>query len=239
MARRGGLGDILVEERLIGREPLDQAKRAASRLGTPLVSVLLDQGLVSETSLVEALCRQLRMDVYEPSQMLVDLDAVREVPFEEADRYRLLPLQTLQHGNQRVLRVAMADPLDTQAIEDIEFSTGCIVEPLIARPSQLAEAIRANYRGIVTKIIQRPRGSDPELTPVAPVPGRQRRRAFGGDLDEAALRTRPIINPVHVATPAQKVDALVFMLIQKGVFTRDEYEERLAELANQGSEEEP
>lgn len=238
MARRGGLGDILVEERLIGREQLDQAKRAAGRLGTPLVGVLLDQGLVSEGSLVEALCRQLHMDVYDPSQTIVDLDAVREVPFEEADRYRLLPLQTLQHGNQRVLRVAMADPLDTQAIEDIEFSTGCIVEPLIARPSQLAEAIRANYRGIVTKIIQRPRGGDPELTPVGPVPGRQRRR-FGGDLDEAALRTRPIISPQHMATPAQKVDAVVSMLIQKGVFTRDEYEERLSELVNQGSVEEP
>jgi MshEN domain len=239
MARRGGLGDILVEERLIGREQLDQAKRAAGRLGTPLVGVLLDQGLVSEGSLVEALCRQLHLDVYDPSHTLVDLDAVREVPFEEADRYRLLPLQTLQHGNQRVLRVAMADPLDTQAIEDIEFSTGCIVEPLIARPSQLAEAIRSNYRGIVTKIIQRPRGGDPELTPVAPVTSRRRRRPFGGDLDEAALRTRPIISPQHVATPAQKVDAVVSMLIQKGVFTRDEYEERLSELANQGSEEVP
>lgn len=237
MARRGGLGDILVEERLIAREQLNQAKRAADRLGTPLVTVLLDQGLVSERALVDALCRRLRMELYDPARTLVELDAVREVPFEEADRYRLLPLQAVQHGNQRILRVAMADPLDTQAIEDIEFSTGCIVEPLIARPSQLADAIRTHYRGVVTKVIPRTRSADAdlELTPIA----QKVRRPFGGHLDEADLRTRPIINPQKMASPLQKVEALVSLLVQKGVITLDEYEDRLEELVVPRSEEEP
>jgi len=236
MAKRGGLGDILVEERLLAREQLDQAKRAAGRLGAPLVSVLLDQGLVSEHALVDALCRRLRMEVYDPPRTLVELDAVREVLYEEADRYRLLPLQVMHHGNQRVLRVAMADPLDTQAIEDIEFSTGCIVEPLIARPSQLADAIRTHYRGVVTKVIPRPRGGAD--TDVVPVPGKRRR--FGGDLEDADLRTRPIISPQHMATTEQKIDALVSVLVQRGVIAMDEYEERLSALVSPtGEEEEP
>ena len=107
---------------------------------------------------MEALCRQLHMDVYDPSQTIVDLDAVREVPFEEADRYRLLPIQTLQHDGERVLRVAMADPLDTQAIEDIEFSTGCI-GGADHRASRLSSPRRSGHTtaGMVTKIIQRNR----------------------------------------------------------------------------------
>lgn len=231
MARRGGLGDILVEERLIAREQLNQAKRAAERLGTPLVTVLLEQGLVSEENLVDSLCRRLRLEFFDPSQAIVELDAVREVPFEEADRYRLLPIQALQHGSQRVLRVAMADPLDTQAIEDIEFSTGCIVEPLIARPSQLSDAIRTHYRGITTKIIPRRVEKTPAVEP--------KRALFGGNLDEANLRTRPMINALNVATLSQKVDALVSTLVQQGVISLDAYEEQLKALVNPDAEEEP
>lgn len=231
MSRQGGLGDILVGERLLAREQLNQAKRAADRLGTRLVTILLDQGLVDESSLVDALCRALRMEVFDPSVTAVDLDAVRQVPYEEADRYRLLPLQILQHGNQRVLRVAMADPLDTQAIEDIEFSTGGIVEPLIARPSELSEAIRHYYRGVVTKVIQRSRGQTNSASETPPP-----RRVFGGGLDEASLRTKPVRRVQKMAGPVQRVDALVAILVRKGLISQDEYEEQLAALISSAEE---
>jgi hypothetical protein len=234
------LGDVLVEERLLAREQLNQAKRAADRLGVRLVTILLDQGLVSEEALVDALRRSLRMDLFDPTGTLVELDAVRQVPFEEADRYRLLPLQLLQHGTQRVMRVAMADPLDVQAIEDIEFSTGSIVEPLIARPSELAEAIRHYYRGVVTKVISRYRGQtsgasntpSPTGTP-APAP----RKVFGGNLDEAKLRTRPIFRVQKLASPVQRVDALVALLVRKGLISQEEYEEQLSALVSPTEEE--
>ena len=225
MSRRGGLGDILVEERLLAREQLNQAKRASERLGTRLVTILLEQGLVTEPALVDALCRSLRMELFDPSTTLVELDAVRQVPFEEADRYRLLPLQILQHGSQRVLRVAMADPLDTQAIEDIEFSTGGIVEPLIARPSDLSEAIRQHYRGVVTKVIPRGHGQTSDAPDMRP-----RRQPFGGGLDEASLGTRPVQRVQKLATPVQRVDALVAVLTRKGLISQEEYEDQLSAL---------
>ena len=221
MSRRGGLGDILVEERLLAREQLNQAKRAAERLGTRLVTILLEQGLVTEDALVDALRRSLRMDVFDPTGTVVDLDAVRQVPFEEADRYRLLPVQLLQHGNQRVLRMAMADPLDTHAIEDIEFSTGGIVEPMIARPSELSEAIKHYYRGVVTKVIPRHRGPTEDAEPARP-----RRKLFGAGVEEA-LRTKPVQRVQKLAGPVHRVDALVALLVHKGLISQEEYEDQL------------
>lgn len=227
MSRRGGLGDILVEERLLAREQLNQAKRAAERLGTRLVTILLEQGLVTEDALVDALRRALRMDVFDSTGTAVDQDAVRQVPFEEADRYRLLPVQILQHGTQHVLRVAMADPLDTHAIEDIEFSTGGIVEPMIARPSELGEAIKHHYRGVVTKVIPRHRGP----TPDTPEPERPRRKLFGAGVEEA-LRTHPVQRVQKLAGPAHRVDALVALLVRKGLISQEEYEDQLTAMVS-------
>lgn len=228
MTRQEGLGDILVQERLIAPDQLRQAKRSADRQGTPLITVLLGQGLVSEQRLVDALCRRLRMQVFDPTSTQVEQDAVRQVPFEEADRYRLLPVQVLVHGNQRVLRVAMADPLDRQAIEDIEFSTGSIVEPLIARHSQLSDAIRQHYRGVVTKLM--PRSQQPVGSAAAESDrsshGSEPRR-FGGNLDDAALRTRPLQRVQNLASLDQKIDALVALLISKDIVSLAEYEEQL------------
>jgi type IV pilus assembly protein PilB len=219
MATRQGLGDVLIEERVIAREQLNQAKRAAERLGSPLVAVLLEQGLVTEEALVEALHRRLELEIFDPVHTVVDLDAVREVPFEEANRYRLLPVQLQQRSGQRMLRVAMVDPLDAQAIEDIEFSTGCVVEAIIARPSHLADAIRHHYRGVVTKVIARARADEP-------TPGRGR-RPFGGDLEKGQLNTTPVHRVQQAAATTQRVDALVSLLVRKGVITQDEYEEQL------------
>jgi hypothetical protein len=219
MTSRPGLGDVLVEEQLIGREQLNQACRVAERLGTPLASVLLEQGLITEDALVDALSRRLHMPLFDPGRTPVDLDAVREVPYEEANRYRLLPVQLVQRAGQRILKMAMVDPLDSQAIEDIEFSTASTVEPMIARPSQLAEAIRHHYRGVVTKVIARQRTTDGE--------GQRGRKAFGAGLDHGQLHTRPVARIQQGAPASHRVDALVSLLVRKGVFSQEEYEEQL------------
>jgi len=231
MTTRPGLGDVLVEEKLIGREQLNQASRVAERLGSPLVSVLLEQGLITEDALVDALSRRLHMQLFDPSRTSIDLDAVREVPYEEANRYRLLPVQLVQRAGQRILKMAMVDPLDSQAIEDIEFSTASTVEPMIARPSQLAEAIRHHYRGVVTKVIARQRANESE--------GQRGRKAFGAGLDQGQLHTRPVERIQQGAPASHRVDALVSLLVRKGVFSQEEYEDQLRSFRQPGEADEP
>ncbi len=228
MANRISLGDILLEERLIAPEQLNQAHRAAERLGTPLVMILLEQGIIDEKSLYDALRKRLGLKVFILNQTPVDLDAVREVPFEEANRYRILPLQFFQKDDKRILRVAMVNPLDFQAIEDIEFTTGAFVDPIIVRDSHLTEALRNYYRGMVTKIMQRvpkfsPKESAAKASPLNRMP-------FGGNLDETTFHTKRMDHVQKIATLNQKVDALVSLLVHKGIVTLDEYEEQLRAL---------
>lgn len=222
-----GLGDILVEEHLIAREQLGQARRVAERLGSTLHSVLLEQGLITEDALVDALSRRLHLQRFDPARTVVDVEAVREVPFEEANRYRLLPVQLLQRAGQRVLRVAMVDPLDAQAIEDLEFSTASTVEPLIARPSQIQEAIRHHYRGVATKVMGRQRSGEAE----GPA-SRRERLPFGGALEASQLHTKPLARVQQGASAIHRVDALVSLLVRKGVISQDEYEEQLRSMVS-------
>ncbi len=218
-----GLGEILAKDSLIGPNQLQQAQRAADRSGAPLVAVLLDQGLVGEDAMVRSLCAHLDLKVFDPARIEVDIDAVREIPVEDANRWRLLPVALDRRAGRRVLRVAMADPLDRHAIEEIEFSTGCLVEPMIARPSDLVEAIRSQYRNVVTKIIPRERvGGGPAQ--------RSGRAVFGGGIADTALRTRPVRRVQQESTPAHRVDALVALLVRKGLISQQEYEEQLRAL---------
>ena len=215
------LTDILAEEQLIGPNQLEQARRAAERAGTPLVSVLLEQGLVAEEALYRALQRHLSLPVFDPQNTDIDVDAVREIPAEDANRLGLLPVELKHDGGRRVLRVAMADPLDRQTIEEIEFTANGAVEPMIGRSSDVSEAIRAHYRSVTTRIVPRARGAAPAT------PAKSARTPFGGNLETSALGTRPLPRIEQGATPAQRIDALVSLLVGKGVITRREYEERL------------
>ncbi|MCC6746841.1 MAG: hypothetical protein IT371_04230 [Deltaproteobacteria bacterium] len=225
MTQRISLGDVLVDEQLLSPQQLKQAQRAAERSGAALISVILEQRLVDEEALVTALCRRLELEVFDPDRTVVEVDAVREVPLEEANRYRLLPVQLERRAGRRILRVAMADPLDAHAIEEIEFSTGCAVEPMIARPSQVGEAVRSHYRSVVTKVIPRGREATPGAAPTPPAP--TRRQSFGGRPGQVDVRTQPLRRIQQDAPPAARVDALVALLVRKGLIAQDEYEEQL------------
>lgn len=233
MSDKRGLGDILVDERLIAPEQLKQARRAARRLGSPVVSIFIDQGLVDEEDLLEALRHNVQMPEFDPSGTVVDPDVVRVVPHEEAIRYRLLPVQISQLDDQRVLRVAMADPLDGQAIEDIEFTTGASVEPMIALHSHLEEAIRTHYRGIVTKVIPRQR---PPMPVAAPEPAASRKDPATNPYSKhprlAEVETKQFRDLAATATVETRVEALVALLTRKGLIDQGEYEEELQQILN-------
>lgn len=230
MKETRGLGDILVEEHLIAPEQLKQARRAARRLGSPVVSIFIDQGLVNEEDMLKALRHNVQMDEFDPAGTLVDPDVVRVVPHEEATRYRLLPVQISLLGDQRVLQVAMADPLDAQAIEDIEFTTGATVEPMIALHSHLEEAIRTHYRGIVTKVIPRQRQPMPAS---APSPRKDpATNPYSRNPRLADVETEQFSHLALTATMETKVDALIALLIRKGVIDQEGIEEQLRLILN-------
>jgi hypothetical protein len=92
-----------------------------------------------------------------------DDDLLRALPHDFADARRILPLEIVQATDgRRQIRVAMADPLDFDAVEEIELSTHCSVDPMVARSDEIGRAILRRYRGLITKLIPRAQAASPQ-----------------------------------------------------------------------------
>ncbi|HET7226765.1 MAG TPA: ATPase, T2SS/T4P/T4SS family [Candidatus Eisenbacteria bacterium] len=136
------LGDMLLEQELITRADLDAAIAEQRRTGQLLGATLVKLGRISEAALMQSLQQQLGLPVVDLEQVAVDEAAVALVREDLARRYLALPIEV---EGRSTLVVAMADPLNVAAIEDLRFHCGMFVKPVLAAPSQLNEAIERSY----------------------------------------------------------------------------------------------
>ncbi|HEV8380447.1 MAG TPA: type IV-A pilus assembly ATPase PilB [Gemmatimonadales bacterium] len=136
------LGEILVREGLITHEQLRKAlleqKNSGMRLGYTLVKL----GFIEETEVSKMLARQYRMPAVDLSRFEVDPKILKLLPPDIATKHTVLPLK--REG--RTLTVAIADPNNVTAIEDIKFITRCDVFPVIAGEYTLRNAIERYYQ---------------------------------------------------------------------------------------------
>ena len=136
------LGEILVREGLITHDQLKKAlleqKNSGMRLGYTLVKL----GFIEETEVSKMLARQYRMPAVDLSRFEVDAKILKLIPPDIATKHTVLPLK--REG--RTLTVAIADPNNVAAIEDIKFITRCDVFPVIAGEYTLRNAIDRYYQ---------------------------------------------------------------------------------------------
>jgi type IV pilus assembly protein PilB len=136
------LGEILIEQGLITREGLERALMQQSVDDQPLGRVLIDMGLVKEADLVAALARQIGFEFVDLSSYSVDPTAAALIPEHVARRYRALPIG---YEDSRLI-VAMADPANLFAMDDIRTITGMDVLPVVATVADIEGAIRKHSR---------------------------------------------------------------------------------------------
>jgi type IV pilus assembly protein PilB len=135
------LGEILVKDSLISGDQLKQAldyqKKNGGRLGTCLVKM----GLVSDDDITAVLSRQYGVPSINLKFYEVDPAVIRLVPQETAVRYQIVPLSRV--GS--TLTIAMTDPTNVFAMDDIKFMTGFNVEPVVASETAISDAIHKFY----------------------------------------------------------------------------------------------
>src|SRR5487761_138677 len=135
------LGEILVRDSLISSDQLKQAldyqKKEGGRLGTCLVKL----GLVSDEDITAVLSRQYGVPSINLKFYEVDPSVIKLIPQETAVRYQIVPLSRV--GS--TLTIAMTDPTNVFAMDDIKFMTGFNVEPVVASETAIAEAISKFY----------------------------------------------------------------------------------------------
>jgi len=136
------LGDILVREGLITLEQLKKALQEQKSSGMRLGYTLVKLGFIEETEVTKMLARQYRMPAVDLSRFEVDPKILKLIPPDIATKHVVLPLK--REG--RTLTVAIADPNNVAAIEDIKFITRCDVFPVIAGEYTLRNSIDRYYQ---------------------------------------------------------------------------------------------
>ncbi len=136
------LGDLLVQNAVITPAQLTEALAAQKAYGGRLGTNLIELGYVSEQALSKFLAVQLKL----PSAGAAELDdipsaALSTVPRELAEKYRIVPVAL----NGRRLSVAMADPTDLRAVDEVAFRTGYTIQPMVAPDVLLAYALEKHY----------------------------------------------------------------------------------------------
>jgi type IV pilus assembly protein PilB len=146
------LGDMLVKAALITREQLNQAlqqqQTAGGRIGTNLVKL----GFISEDDITSFLSRQYGVPSINLSHFDIDGTVIKLIPSEIAQKHQVIPIN--RTGN--ILTVAMADPSNIFAIDDVKFMTGFKVEPVVAAETSIKNAINKYYdsAGLVEDIMK-------------------------------------------------------------------------------------
>lgn len=135
------LGQILITSNIISEEQLKQAlnlqKKEGGRLGTNLAKL----GYITEEKLVSFLSKQFGVPAINLTDYSIDPSVAKLVPLEMARKYLIMPITRVG----ATLTIAMADPSNVFAIDDVKFMTGYNVEVVVAAESAIMHAISGNY----------------------------------------------------------------------------------------------
>ncbi len=135
------LGDLLVKEKVITPEQLEQATKLQKESRTRLASALVKLGFLSDEDVTNFLSRQYGVPAINLSYFEIDPAVVKLIPYETAKRYQILPLSRVGAS----LTIAMVDPTNVFAMDDIKFMTGFNIEPVVASESSIVEGIDKAY----------------------------------------------------------------------------------------------
>ncbi len=135
------LGEILVKENLINQDQLKKALDFQKQNGGRLGAVLVKMGIVTDDEVTAVLSRQYGVPSINLKYYEVDPQVTKLIPQETAVRYQIVPLSRV--GS--TLTIAMTDPTNVFAMDDIKFMTGFNVEPVVASESAIGEAISKFY----------------------------------------------------------------------------------------------
>jgi type IV pilus assembly protein PilB len=144
------LGDLLLRAKLITPDQLDAALKSQREEGGKLGEALVRVGAVSDSAITETLSQQFGVPSIDLGSFEIDPTVIKIVPAEVARKYGVLPV----NKTGATLTIAMGDPTNVFAMDDIKFMTGYNVEPVVASEVALRKAIERHYgtpRSVVLK----------------------------------------------------------------------------------------
>ena len=138
------LGDLLIKQNVLTKEELKKALELQKGSGKKIGEVLVDNGFITEEMIVRALQMQLGLKVVQLAGVTIPKEVRGMVSVDLLKKYTCIPFE-LDPYNANILHLAMADPMDMMAIDDISIVTNLQVEPYIATTRDIRTAIDRWY----------------------------------------------------------------------------------------------
>src|SRR5499433_730836 len=135
------IGELLLKEKKITPDQLQQALAAQKANGGKLGYNLVKMGFVKDEEITALLSKQYGVPSINLTQFEIDPAVIKLIPSETANKYQIVPLSR----SGASLTIAMTDPTNVFAMDDIKFMTGYNVEPVVASETAISEAVQKYY----------------------------------------------------------------------------------------------
>src|SRR5438477_12264942 len=141
------IGELLLKEKKINADQLQQALNNQKANGGKLGYNLVKMRFVKDEDITSLLSKQYGVPSINLTQFDIDLGVIKLIPAETAHKYQIIPLSRAG----ATLTIAMTDPTNVFAMDDIKFMTGYNVEPVVASESAVTDAIQKYYSAAAAK----------------------------------------------------------------------------------------
>ncbi len=162
---RDKIAEVLVNKGIVTREKLDEAIKAQHDKGGSLSKILVEKGMVNENELLSIFSQELGITPINLSKYKIDKEIISLVPEKIARLYHVIPVSRI--GSR--MTVAMSDPLDIFALDDLKILTKYEIDPVLATDKDVKDAISAYYGEetlSINKIVQDVGSEDVEVMSV-------------------------------------------------------------------------
>lgn len=214
------IGELLCEIGFIDEFKLNTALAYQREWGGRLGSILIKKGFISEKDMSHAIEEQFGLscinldDIEKPHD-----DVLRIVPLESAKKYGIIPIRL----EGKTLLIAIADPTDLKMLDDIGFSLGLRIKPILALESDIMRAIAVYYEGKERSSMTLNKAREAMMSSIAPYAREKKvddkivERSRGADV------TGPEFSELASDASQKKViESLIDLLVSKGVITKAE-----------------
>ncbi len=136
------LGELLIERSIISQHQLEKALSVQKEKGGLIGELLVELGFAKEEDIAQALTAQYGFPYLPLSNYEINPNVINIIPGRVARQYLLVPIDRI--GNN--LTLAMSNPLNIQAVEDVELLSGCSVQTFVSTSSDIKKAIAKYYK---------------------------------------------------------------------------------------------
>jgi len=211
-ATKKRLGEMLIDKGLVNEEQVDAAIIRQKQWGGMLGGNLVKLGFISEITLVKFVSSQLKLPCADLHRLKFDQKVYSLITREVAKKYHVFPLELKGDGAKKVLFLAVSDPTNMVAIDEVSFLTGLAVRPVIATETQISKALEKFYFGKnwieiepLSEAIKSPEYHGVEI------------------INEVTIEDTGVKKKKICSDKNTELMALIRVLVKNGIISRDEY----------------